>query len=518
MEKVKEIKKMAAIYIEFADFVVLGIIAVCLVLIGLNELFNPANIIERAIDKSVCEYSARETANTPFLNTDALDMAETDSATVNIDFNITDGSLKNGGVEFTLDRDAAAKTAQANFNLNYSGTAALAINAYADNENVVVAAPALYDKNISIGIDEFSKRIYDTAGIVYDETQPQNIIFDAQAQNNTYTALQKGIVKGFQSSGRKAWRKISNKVQLSSMSSEQRGDNDKGYELIISAEDINTFYTVFGEELFSNTDFKNGLTAYAEKEFNSNPYMYMMYGISDPQVLADNLNASFKNIYAQLTGTGEDNQLGLEAGDVTIFIYINDGMVVNSQIGTFFTAQGQQLDVNLNADLTGESNPADNLNVELSALSEGAGYTVIFSDKNSFESNQYTTTKNITVDDTFSTSTIDLSTVYNKENGHFSAGFSMGYDDTNVVEYSSEGTIQSDSKNYIINADSINAIADGETVLRGEGTFRVVPLENEITPIEGEAVDLLNTEEDELNSIAEEIQNKLTEILSKFLG
>lgn len=501
-----------------ADYVALGIIAVCLLLIGLNEMFNPAKVIERAIDKAVYEYSTRETANTPFLNTDALDMAETDSATVKANLNITNGSAKGAGVDFVLDKDSLKNSAQAKFNLNYNGTAALGVNAYTDNENVTVSAPVLYEKNFIINIDEFSKRIYDAVGIQYDENEIQNIFFNAKAQDNTYNTVYNGISKGINASGRKAWVKVSGNVELSSIRGEELKDFDKGYELKITAEDTKTLYEIFGEELFSNSDFKNGITVYAENEYNSNPYMYMMYGIADSQALADILLESYENMYKQMTGTSDDSEMGIETGDTTIFVYINDGMLMSSQIGTFFTAQDQQLDINLNIDFGGEDNPVDYLSVKLSALSQGAGYNVTFNDSNSADGNKLTTNKSFAIDNTYGNILFNLNTTYDKENNGYTADFTMDQDDTTIISAASKGTIQSDKNIYSIVADSLNATVEETELLAADGSFSVVPLENEIIPIEGDAVDIHNVEEEERNSIAEEIQNKLTEIIEKMQG
>ncbi len=500
-----------------ADYVALGIIAVCLLLIGLNELFSPAKIIERAIDRTVCEYLSKETANSPFLNTDALDMAETDSATVKANFNITDGEIKGAGFDFALDRNASKDIAQAKFNLNYNGTAALGINAYTDNENVTISAPVLYGKNFLIEINELSKRIYDVTGIDYDENEPQNIFFNAKAQDNTYNAVYSNISKGIQSAGRKAWIKVSGNAELSSIKGDALKEYDKGYEIKIAAEDVNTFYNVFGEELFSNSDFKNGMSVYAENEFNKYSYMYMMYGIADSQALADALISNYKNMYEQITGISDNNEVGIEPGDVTIFVYINDGIVASSQIGTFFTAQGEQLDINFNTDFNGEVNPIDALTVKLSALSQGAGYNIIFSDINKAEDTKLTTSKSFTIDNTYSNFVINIDTTYDKDNNGYTFGISGSEDDNDIFSVNSEGTIDSNKNTYSIIANSINANAGNES-LAAEGEFSIVPLENEITPIDGEAVDLLNADQEETAKISEEVQKNLNEIINKIVG
>lgn len=496
-----------------ADYVALGIIAVCLLLIGLNELFNPAKIIERAVERSVCQYTSRETANTPFLNTEAFDMAETDSATVKAEVNITNGSAEGTGIDFVLDRNASKNIAQAKFNLKYMDAAALGINAYTDNKNVTVSAPVLYDKNLLFNINDFSKRIYDAVGIQYDENEVQNVFFDTKAQNNTYSTAYSGILKGFKASGRKAWIKVSRNVELSSIKGEELKDFDKGYMLNMSAEDTRALYEAFGEELFSNTDFKNSIGALAENEFRNNSYIYMMYGINDPQQVAELMLKSYQNMYEHMTGI-YDNSV-IEAGDATILVYINDGMVVSSQIATYFTAQGQQLDVNLNADFNGDVNPADSLEVKFSALSQGAGYTVFFNDINRTDGNMLTTSKGISIDDTAYTTVCNFNTAYDRENNGYTVAFSVNSGDENVISLTSEGTILSDKNSYVIEADSIKKVVEGTELLAADGSFSIMPLENEITPIEGEGVDLLNISQEERNTIIDTVQNKLSEISNK---
>lgn len=499
-----------------ADYVALGIIALCLVLIGLNEWLNPVKVIERAVNKSVCEYMDRETANSPFLDSDAFDMAESQNATISGSLNVDDGEYKGVGVNFSVDRNAASNIAQANANLNFNGADLIGLKAFADNKNIVVSAPALYDKNFTIDIDTFSKKLYDISNIKYDENQPQNIFLDTKAQNNTYNVAYSGISKGLLNSERKAWRSISNNVELSKLSKEELKDHSKGYMITLRAEDLKTFYSTFGEELFNNADFKKGITAYVENEFNSNPYAYMMYGIGDAQTLSEVMIQSLQSIYNNIT-------MGAEPGDLTILVYIDGGRLTSSQITTFFTAQDsegktQQLDINFNADLTGEINPVDILTLRFSALSQGVGYDAVFSDTNSVEDNKYTTAKSFTIDNTINEIQLLANTTYDKKDNSYSFTASMISDEDEAMSFKSNGTVVSDKNNYEINADSLNVTMRGENYLSATANYKVSPLENKIEPIEGESVDIANAEEEELMNIITEIQGKLDTALAKIQG
>lgn len=490
------------------DYVAIILIVFCLVCIGLNELFNPANIIARAVDKSFCEYNARETANSPWLNEELDKNIENGNLSVDFALNSTEGNLKNAGISLKLDRNDSKKAAQANFNLNYNGTALLALDAYADNDNVILKAPALYEKNLSVDTDFLSKNIYAMSGIHYDADTKQNIFFDPAVKDNTYNYAFDYVSNGVTTSGRKAWRSINDYVELTSLEkTEVNGLNCKGYEIKVNSEGSKIFLTTFGEALFTDSSFKKGLASYFEKDYNANPMLYQLYyGISSGEQLADMIISAYQNMYNNMVENSE-------IGDITLQIYINSGRLISFQSTGFLTSQGAQLDVNSTLNFDGTDKPTDNLNAKLSFYSEGNDLSFEFADTNENVDNNLTTNKSFSYYLNGDAFTVTAATTYNQaDNGFtFNAGFEQN--DYEIIRANVQGTVVSEDGYISADADSINIT--GEDQLSGEGHLYIQPLDNEITPIEGEAVDISGAEEDEVNEIMSTIQTKLNEIFSK---
>ncbi|MGN1317774.1 MAG: hypothetical protein ACI4VF_02075 [Lachnospirales bacterium] len=490
------------------DYVAIGLIAFCLILIGAFELFSPSKVITRAVNKSFCEYSQRETANMPWINESVDKTIEEGNVSADFAINASEGSLKGAGLSFSVDRNDSKKTAQANLNLNYNGTAALAVKAYADNENVILSSPMLYDKNIQIDVDTISKNIYNQSGIHYDENTKQNIFFEPNVKDNTYLYTYDYISKGIKASGIKSWSKVQNVALTKLDKTEVNGYNCKGYEVRLNGEDSKILISEFVEALSTDSNFKKGLSAYCEKQFNSNPMVYQFYyGVDSADKLASLYVESYKYMINQILEQGE-------VGEATAQFYINSGRLIRFQAVETITLQGQTLDINAYVNFDGSVNPTDNLGISLSLSSQGNETRFDVMDTNNIEGTKYTTNKSLTVINNVDVNSVSLATTYDKNDNSFTAKAAMEYNDAVVLSAEANGTVESKDGYITADAEKITFNSDGN-ITTCNGHLYIKPLENNIEPIEGEAVDILNMEENEASEILNGIQEKLSGILSK---
>ncbi len=488
------------------DYVAVVIIAVCLLGIAAFECINPSKIIGRAIDKSLCEFAARETANYPWFDDKLNKNMEKGNITMDIALNATEGKYKNGGIGFVIDRNDSSKIAQANFNLNYNGTAALAVKAYADNDNVIISAPALYGKNFTMDMDILSKNIYAMSGIEFDENSTQNVFFDPKLNNNTYNYAFTNIKNGISLSGKKAWRSAGDYLTVNSLDkTEINGLKCKGYEIKLNAEGTKAFMTAFGNAIENSTELKNGLSAYLKGN------MYVQYGMISAEDLAAQ---TLKQLNQGITSMVEKG----EVKETDIKVYINGGRLIKAEIGGACTMLEQQLDVNAGVDFNGENNPTDNMVSFVSLTSEGNELRFDYVDTNKTDENGITTNKSITQSSNGASMRGSVVTTYNDESDDFTVKAAYAIDDEEVMGVNASGKVNTDKGYITADADSIS-FTDGTNTIKADGHFYVKPLEETIEPIEGESVDILNLEDqEEASKIMTEMQGKLHEILSKFEG
>jgi hypothetical protein len=495
------------------DYVAIGIIAVCLLCIGMNELFNPANVIERAISKSICEYSARETANSPWLDEDLNKNIESGNISAGIALNVSDGMYKGAGIEFNIDRNDSNQTAQAAANLNLNGTALLALKSYADNETAVVSVPALYDKNFSVDVNQLSKNIYNMSGIDFDpESENENVFFNTKVSDSTYNVIYNDLSKAFKTAGNMAWRKASSEREFTSLEkSEVNNLQCKGYEIKLMPEGSKIFLTAFGEELFNNNNFKNAMYTLAKSEFSKNGFAYQLYyQINSPADLSAKLIEGYKAGYDSIINSGE-------LGETSMQLFINSGRLIKGQFGVAITASGQQLDITCDVDFNGENNPTDAVSASIGMYSQGNQIKLSAIDNNVVDGTKINTNKTFSYDNPNGLVSFSFNSSYDEENNNFTADFIQSANDVENTVVKASGTVETQKGGYI-NADitSFDVVVENQNVLKANGSLFVNPLENEITPIEGETIDLLNMDEEQANEIMGQIDQKLSEIISKF--
>lgn len=489
------------------DYVAIGLIAFCLVCIGLNELFNPTNVISRAFDKSYSEYSQRETANSPWLNEDLDNTLK--SGDMSLDIAFTNTGDKKGGLTFTLDRNDSNRKAQAQLGLTYDGTSVLTIDAFVDDMNTVLKAPVLYEQNISLDTDTFSRNVYALSNIQCDDTEKQNIFFDPSIDNYSYTYTYNNLKKAFSKATRKALQACRNNIEVSSLDkTDVNNVSCKGYQITVDSEGSDKFLAAFGENLFSDTNLKSGVNAYVSNDYNSNAMLYQMYyGVTSSEELADMLISGYQNMYNSLLENTEPS-------DTTVDLYLNSGRLISMKTTGQISAQsGTPLNIVAAVDYDGANKPTDNLKASLSFDSEGNTERLEFSDINTEESNKLTTSKAFSFYTTTNYSTLSANTTYDKESNEFTIDAGMEQDDQELLGVEAAGTFTGE-KGYI-NADFTSVSLKGTTPMSGEGHIYVTPLSNEITPIEGDAVDITTADDDTVSEIMSTIQNNLTEILTK---
>lgn len=496
------------------DYVAIGIIAACLIFIGAFEMISPSKVIQRAINHSIAEYSVRETANTPWLDESLDDVIKEGDISADVALNITEGKYKDAGFSLKTDRSDSKKMAQTKFDLNYNGTAALTLNAYADSENAVLSVPVLYDKNIKLNINDLTKRIYDAAGIQYDsESTDENIFFNPKIEDSTYPYMLENIKKGAAVSHKVAWNSISNNIDCVSLpKSEVNGLNCKGYEIRISGEDAKAYFTALAEQLFNNTDFKNGTSAYFENIYNKNMFMFQMYyGIATPQDFSNYMLEGYKSLFDQFINN-------VDFDETSIQVFINNGKLISGKIGVPVLSGGQQLDLNIDVDFNGKNVPTDNLNVSFGAVSQGEQIKFMFSDTNNVEGSKCTTGKTITIDNPDSTNKLSLVTTYDNADNNFTATATVEANDVEVIKANANGVVKTENGYVTADMDNIS-FTDGEVNMSANGHLYIQKLNNEITPIDGaDAVDILNADDEQMQQIQKTISENLEKIITMFVG
>ena len=91
-------------------------------------------------------------------------MIDTKSVSVDAELNVNDNSympsINGGGISFSFDKDVDKKLAQSKISALYKNTALMDLYSYTDNKDIVVYAPALYEKAIKFSCWQYFETVF----------------------------------------------------------------------------------------------------------------------------------------------------------------------------------------------------------------------------------------------------------------------------------------------------------------------------------------------------------------------
>ena len=146
--------------------IVISVVAVAMVATTAYAVLNPVNIIKRATTKTLNQYVNRTSITNTIGLKDIVNMIDTKSVSVDAELNVNDNSympsINGGGISFSFDKDVDKKLAQSKISALYKNTALMDLYSYTDNKDIVVYAPALYEKAIKFSCDNILKQYFDS--------------------------------------------------------------------------------------------------------------------------------------------------------------------------------------------------------------------------------------------------------------------------------------------------------------------------------------------------------------------
>ena len=509
------------------DYVALGIIAVCLILIGMNELLNPAKVIERAATKSLNEYSTRETANIQLLDNGILQSITKSDVSLDFGGEITDGSYpyddaltlqKGTGFKITVDKDSAAKKAQLNTVINYGEDTVLDLKAYSADNKFTVSAPVLYDKNIIFNTSDFSKDIYSMSGVDFDaESTDADFIFDDNFLNNLLAgklSVSDGSALAFALKD-SAFDAIQANKGYDMVSIEKQEINNlkcKGYEINFDSTSAKAVLKSFVENYMGSSALKDKIAEQAEAAYNANAMMYQLQGISGPDALAE---MAIQNMQEQYLSIIEN--CDIDAASIQLFI--NGGRLIKVDAGLSLSAMNTPLELSAVATFTGDNKPTDTMEASFGVSSEGNQQVTSIADSNIIDGSNTTTLKTVTnrteaADSTDNVYITSFSTAFDADSNNVSISSVVTSDDTELSSIKANGTVSFDGTNTDAELSDISFSQGGAAVCKAKLHLNIHDLENEITPLEGDAEDLSDSESEESTNKTMEVMQKVYENLA----
>lgn len=504
-----------------------AVVAVGMVAAGVYAVFNPANIIKRAVSNTQHQYLNRvsilETVSVP----EIINMLDTKSVSMDAEVNINDNSympsLNGGGVSFSFDKDVDKKIAQSKVSALYKNTALMDLYAYTDNKDVVIYAPSLFEKAVKFSCNDILKQYYDSplmegSDAKYDKEKDFSVnLFDDNKINekkDKYVSMYSDFKDQIIYYSKYHWSKATENASL------ERNENKeltigkdkvdcKSYTLTIPSENVNALIMGIVRDTSNDTAFDSFLSEYALYMYTSQPmYQYFFESESDlEKYLKESVQGAVSNI-----------EKNANFGDMAIKFYINKGLLVKTECSFNVTVDKSVMDINANVALNGENNYVDLLKGEVAFNSEGSVLKFTLDDRAEKNQDSIDISKELNVDDALGNNIKFIANGrYDTKNNQLVASFdkSNSGGDTQGMSLKAKlvpgnGTLNADVSEF--NVDMLGVTCSGNALLD------VRPLSEEITAPDSEAMEIFKVDKKTVEDAMNSGKNKLDEIVSKVKG
>lgn len=507
--------------------IVISVVAVAMVATTAYAVLNPVNIIKRATTKTLNQYVNRTSITNTIGLKDIVNMIDTKSVSVDAELNVNDNSympsINGGGISFSFDKDVDKKLAQSKISALYKNTALMDLYSYTDNKDIVVYAPALYEKAIKFSCDNILKQYFDSplmagSSAEYNKDKDFSVkLFDdnkVTEKADKYFNIYSDFTSQLQYYTNLHWNEATKNATLKKNENKDItvGEKElkcKSYTLTVPYEDVNKFIIGVVRDTSKGSGFDNFLTEYATYMYTSQPmYQYFFENEADlEKYIKDSVQESISNI-----------EKNAKFGDLAINFYINGGMLVKCESSMNVTVDNSVMDINANMALNGSENPIDLINSEVAFNSDGSVLKFSLSDRAENKENSIDVSKELNVDDALGNNIkLVANGRYDTKNNQLLASIDKSNSgrDTQGISLKAKVVPAKDTLNADISEFNVDMMG---VTCSGNGLLDVRPLSEDIAALDSEAMEVFKVDKETVENAMNSAKDKFTEIMSKFKG
>ncbi len=507
--------------------IVISVVAVAMVATTAYAVLNPVNIIKRATTKTLNQYVNRTSITNTIGLKDIVNMIDTKSVSVDAELNVNDNSympsINGGGISFSFDKDVDKKLAQSKISALYKNTALMDLYSYTDNKDIVVYAPALYEKAIKFSCDNILKQYFDSplmAGSTAEYNKDKDFsvkLFDdnkVTEKADKYFNIYSDFTSQLQYYTNLHWNEATKNATLKKNENKDItvGEKElkcKSYTLTVPYEDVNKFIIGVVRDTSKGSGFDNFLTEYATYMYTSQPmYQYFFENEADlEKYIKDSVQESISNI-----------EKNAKFGDLAINFYINGGMLIKCESSMNVTVDNSVMDINANMALNGSENPIDLINSEVAFNSDGSVLKFSLSDRAENKENSIDVSKELNVDDALGNNIkLVANGRYDTKNNQLLASIDKSNSgrDTQGISLKAKVVPAKDTLNADISEFNVDMMG---VTCSGNGLLDVRPLSEDIAAPDSEAMEVFKVDKETVENAMNSAKDKFTEIMSKFKG
>lgn len=507
--------------------IVISVVAVAMVATTAYAVLNPVNIIKRATTKTLNQYVNRTSITNTIGLKDIVNMIDTKSVSVDAELNVNDNSympsINGGGISFSFDKDVDKKLAQSKISALYKNTALMDLYSYIDNKDIVVYAPALYEKAIKFSCDNILKQYFDSplmagSSAEYNKDKDFSVkLFDdnkVTEKADKYFNIYSDFTSQLQYYTNLHWNEATKNATLKKNENKDItvGEKElkcKNYTLTVPYEDVNKFIIGVVRDTSKGSGFDNFLTEYATYMYTSQPmYQYFFENEADlEKYIKDSVQESISNI-----------EKNAKFGDLAINFYINGGMLIKCESSMNVTVDNSVMDINANMALNGSENPIDLINSEVAFNSDGSVLKFSLSDRAENKENSIDVSKELNVDDALGNNIkLVANGRYDTKNNQLLASIDKSNSgrDTQGISLKAKVVPAKDTLNADISEFNVDMMG---VTCSGNGLLDVRPLSEDIAAPDSEAMEVFKVDKETVENAMNSAKDKFTEIMSKFKG
>lgn len=507
--------------------IVISVVAVAMVATTAYAVLNPVNIIKRATTKTLNQYVNRTSITNTIGLKDIVNMIDTKSVSVDAELNVNDNSympsINGGGISFSFDKDVDKKLAQSKISALYKNTALMDLYSYTDNKDIVVYAPALYEKAIKFSCDNILKQYFDSplmagSSAEYNKDKDFSVkLFDdnkVTEKADKYFNIYSDFTSQLQYYTNLHWNEATKNATLKKNENKDItvGEKElkcKSYTLTVPYEDVNKFIIGVVRDTSKGSGFDNFLTEYATYMYTSQPmYQYFFENEADlEKYIKDSVQESISNV-----------EKNAKFGDLAINFYINGGMLIKCESSMNVTVDNSVMDINANMALNGSENPIDLINSEVAFNSDGSVLKFSLSDRAENKENSIDVSKELNVDDALGNNIkLVANGRYDTKNNQLLASIDKSNSgrDTQGISLKAKVVPAKDTLNADISEFNVDMMG---VTCSGNGLLDVRPLSEDIAAPDSEAMEVFKVDKETVENAMNSAKDKFTEIMSKFKG
>ena len=507
--------------------IVISVVAVAMVATTAYAVLNPVNIIKRATTKTLNQYVNRTSITNTIGLKDIVNMIDTKSVSVDAELNVNDNSympsINGGGISFSFDKDVDKKLAQSKISALYKNTALMDLYSYTDNKDIVVYAPALYEKAIKFSCDNILKQYFDSplmagSSAEYNKDKDFSVkLFDdnkVTEKADKYFNIYSDFTSQLQYYTNLHWNEATKNATLKKNENKDItvGEKElkcKSYTLTVPYEDVNKFIIGVVRDTSKGSGFDNFLTEYATYMYTSQPmYQYFFENEADlEKYIKDSVQESISNI-----------EKNAKFGDLAINFYITGGMLIKCESSMNVTVDNSVMDINANMALNGSENPIDLINSEVAFNSDGSVLKFSLSDRAENKENSIDVSKELNVDDALGNNIkLVANGRYDTKNNQLLASIDKSNSgrDTQGISLKAKVVPAKDTLNADISEFNVDMMG---VTCSGNGLLDVRPLSEDIAAPDSEAMEVFKVDKETVENAMNSAKDKFTEIMSKFKG